>query len=124
MYCCTSVEKEVSVDHYDTGCELTRNCIISDEVSIRAETMTSLLSAVGAYYGIEIDDVWTGGLENGFLSYNRLENADGDEPSETEKEEWKRGERTLYLADWTFQIEKITVSDITADDLVGVKTHE
>lgn len=93
MFCCNHIEKEVCVDHYETGCEMDRTCILSDKCDFRAETVAGLLEKIGAHYGLEIEDVWT-------------------------------GKRKLWLADWSFRVEKIVVSDVEMADLVGVKHHE
>lgn len=129
VYRCTRASKEVEIDDYEEG--LTnkgRSCVMDQECGITAESLPELIRKVGSYYGLDIDDVFIPGDEDediAYVGYNRLENADGDEPDDDEKEDWKKGECTLYLADYSFHIEKCQTLPITKKDFEEAKitTH-
>lgn len=124
MFMCTSVEKRASVDDFETGCETHSRTILCDDCCIRSESLAGLLKAVGDRYGLEIDDVWIGAIEDGRLSFNQLECEDSSTPDDSEMAEWKLGKLKLYLCDYDFQVEKLVSQFIEMEDLAGIKTHE
>ncbi|TXH15399.1 MAG: hypothetical protein E6R03_07270 [Hyphomicrobiaceae bacterium] len=125
VYKCTGWEKYAEVDDYEKGCDGKGRCVASDQIRpIAAKSMPELIKKVGEYFGLELDDVWVGNLESGSIGFNRLEDGAGFEPTPTHLEEWKRGDRTLYLCDYTFFIEKHALPvPLTPEDFEGVKTH-
>jgi hypothetical protein len=124
MFCCTHVEKCVTVDHFETGCELKRRCVMDENVFIRAETLPELINKLNARYSLDIDSLWVGAIEDGRIGFNRMENAHGHEPEPYEVEAWKKGNRQMWLADWDFCIEKFITQPITHEDFAGLATHE
>jgi hypothetical protein len=127
LYACTFIEKEAEVDSWETGCDpSTRTCVMNERVNIAAPTLALLIQSIGNYLGLEIDDVWVPEQESGHIGFNRLEDAEGNEPSERLKEAWKADKAKLYLADYHFAIEKRQVStvDRAEFDQFSVKHHE
>jgi hypothetical protein len=112
MFCCTHVEKCVTVDHFEK------------DVFIRAETLPQLINKLNARYGLDIDSLWVGAIEDGRMSFNRQENGLGWSPTDDQIERWKRGELQMWLADWDFCIEKFITQPITHEDFAGLATHE
>lgn len=88
-----------------------------------------MLKALGKQLYLDIDDVFVpDDDDNGNITrigFNRLENEDGDEPSQEQQRRWKRGEMTLYLADYNFLIEKRNVSPIRLEEFQanGIRVH-
>jgi len=127
-YACTFIEKEVEDDSYENGIDPTsRRCLLNERVNIEAESFGELVQKLGDYLGMTIDDLFIN-EEQEFIEwfgFNRLENADSDEPTEREMDEFRAGKRDLYAADYTFHVEKREVSAIAVDEIraAGLKTH-
>lgn len=72
-----------------------------------------------SYYGFSNNpkDYFFGDI-NGYSSIESdcMQNADGEEPSKSEIEAWKKGEITLYNAHLFAHIYKIGVSDLSWED--------
>ncbi len=124
MFLLTHVEKCVTVDHYETGCEMERRCVMAENAAIRAETIQALTRKISERYGVELDDIWVGAIDEGRISFNRTENADGNPPSEAELAKWKLDKLTLWIADYDFCVDKYNPQPLTMADFAGMKTHE
>lgn len=129
-FVCTHLVKEGEQDHYQEGAVPgTRFCAMDCPCTISAPTLKELISKVGSYYGLDIDDVFlpidNDNEEIAFIGYNRLENSEGNEPSPSEQRAWQRGDETLYLADYSLHIEKRIVQPIHKSDFdaAGITTH-
>jgi hypothetical protein len=123
-YACTFIEKTVSVDDYETGCELQSFCIMADPVNIVADSIPKLIGAIGDYLGIDIQDCWVPDFPANRIGFNQCETVEGYAPTEGQIARWKRGDCTLYLADYHFTIERREVSPIPETDFAGVKFHQ
>ena len=131
VYACIHIEKDAEKDSYEHGVDpKSRTGIYSDAVNILARDLPGLIKAIGDHCGMEIDDVWFPGGDPGDedtrISFNRLEDDDGDEPSKSDMEEFKAGKRTLWLADYDFLIEKRVTCPVTLEEFkaAGIKTHQ
>lgn len=128
-YACTHIVKEAEQEHYEEGAVAgTRVCVMDKSCNITAPSLTELIEAIGKCYGLDIDDVFIPGDDDEditWIGYNRLENNVGHEPSPSEDQAWRRGEETLYLADYLFHIEKRVVLAIHESDFdaAGITTH-
>jgi hypothetical protein len=120
VYACVHAMKMAAVDHFETGCETAGTYVMSDAVNITAETLPKLVKTIGDRYGLEIDYAF---LNPGRFSFNRLENAEGFPPSDSERKQWEQGKLTLYLADYDFSIEKRTICDVPSAefDTLGIQ---
>lgn len=128
LYACTHITKDVAVDHFVTGAEVKQTCVLDQRCNITGRSLTELLAALGEVYCLTIDDVFIADQGAGrvdWISFNRMENADGAEPTEGQLAAWKRGEVTLYLADYSFAIEKRVVAGVPKGDFefYRIKTH-
>jgi hypothetical protein len=126
VYRCMGWSKHAEVDDYEQGClpDSGHWVAIEQIKPLCAESMPELIEKIGGHFGLEIDDVWLGNLEHGSIGFNQLENEDSSAPTPKQLEEWKRGERKLWLCDYTFFIEKHAEPvPLTLEDFEGVKTH-
>lgn len=125
IYVCTRMQKSAEEDSYEHGCDPKTFVWTCDEsCDLRAATMVELLAKLCNRYALAPFDSYWVSEENNSISSNRLETVDGEEPSEVELEQWRDGKLKLYLADYTFFIEKRTVEPLTDDDFVGVPCHD
>jgi hypothetical protein len=117
VYAVTHTEKAVS-DWTPDGASTQSNILASHGMDIiKADSLKQVLNKIKSAYGYE-GDYWfiTADEDSSSVSFNRLEEADGT-PVEAKNEDahFARGE-TLYLCDYTFWIEKRTVSPLIKDD--------
>lgn len=129
VYACTSIKKRVEDDSYEHGADPdSQRCVMFENVNMAASSLSVLIKVIGERLGLEIDDVWFPGVgdDDTRISFNRLENDDGDEPTEGEMEDFRAGKRKLYLADYDFLIEKRETSPVTLEEFqaAGIKTHD
>jgi hypothetical protein len=130
VYACTFVEKCVEVDSFAEGCQPdSRQCLMADSVNVVSDTLTGLVEKIGDTDGLDMDDLFIPGAGDEEhvtgVGYNRMEDADGNEPSKAQIRQWKRGRATLYLADYYFAIERRTVTPIAFAEFAAsqIKTH-
>lgn len=120
LYVCNHIEKLVEVDDYEKGLTDKPQTIIFDKINITAETLKELLEKIGKTYcldfaeGVGLHD--TDDHSQILVEYNRLEDVEGYEATDSEVEDWKSGKTTLYLADYSFCIEKYAVLNISRED--------
>lgn len=129
LFVCMHYEKYVEQDSFNKGCiPITRRCVISRTVTVTGESMKDLVKNLSLELCLDCEkESWWIPMDDGevsFMSFDRLENDDGDKPTTKQDTEWKAGELDLWLADYTFHIEKRVVSPVSPEDLQGVKFHE
>ena len=129
IFACTHYDKHAEQDNFEGGCmPQTRRCVFSRYVTVTGESMPDLIKNISRELCLDCEDEsWFIPMDDGtisFMSFNRIENDDGDEPTSKQDAEWKAGELDLWLADYTFHIEKRVVSPVSPEDLQGVKFHE
>lgn len=125
VFACTHIEKRVEDDSYEDGCDPdTCRTIISECCHIEDETIGGLLAKIGSRYFIDIKDVFVPDVsgEVTHLMFNRLENADSEEPTEAELALWRKDEKVLYLADYVISIEKMVKSSFEKDEIKALLT--
>ena len=109
-YVCSYVEKEAQEDDYQEGLVSETSVLtVSESQDIEAPTLGELIQKLGKYYCLDIDTVYfpaDADTHTDRFCYNRMEDAEGDTPSEEMEEQWKQGQVKLYLAEFTFFIEK------------------
>lgn len=126
VYACTLVEKEVEVDSYENGADPdTRKCLLSQKENIKAQSLVELVRKIGEAYGLEMDDLFLPQEPVTYVGFNRLENNEGFEPTPAEMAKFKKGLINLWLADYTFGIEKRHLESIERGDFynAGIKFH-
>jgi hypothetical protein len=130
VYACTYARKEAEEDRYAGGCVPgTRTCVMAQGCGITADTLPGLLKEIGNYFCLDLDDVWLGDGDGGELSrigYSRQEDDAGYPPEAVLVEKWREGKCRLYLADYSFAVEKRQVCDLTRAEFeaAGVKFHD
>lgn len=131
VYAATRISKEVTVDDFETGCELKCRTIIDDDINLTAPSFALLVGRVFREYCIDLktrickfpecgendDEI------NGF-KFDRLENADGDEHSADEEQRWKAGKIKLWQADYYVRVEVREVRDLSPEDFNGIPCHD
>jgi hypothetical protein len=126
VYACTFVEKCANRDNLKTGMDPKNEfCVFRESCSLTAETLPGLLEALEKRFYMKIDDVFLPTEEDtvSLIGFNRLETGDGEKPSEQEIAAWKKGKGTLYLADYSFSIEKRQVGEVPREEFAGIKHH-
>jgi len=125
IYAATFVEKLASRDDYEHGCDTDSVCTLAESIDITADSLTDLLAVISDRYGLDLGYVFLGddGDSVPYFSTDRLENADGDEPTDREMELWKNGEIDLYLCDYTFMVETREVFPVLVNefDALGIE---
>lgn len=127
IYACTWAEKVVRKDDYEHGCDDNGTWVLAEKQNIVADSLTKLIEAIGNQFGLKIDDIFLDeddGLVD-YIGFNRMEDADGCEPTPGMEFDWKIGNKELWLADYTFGVEKREVSSISAAEFApaGITTH-
>lgn len=128
-YACTYIEKTAEEDSYEGGLiEGTHVCTMSQSENIVAPTLDKLIHRIANAFGLDIDDVFIPGEDDEpvtYIGFNRMEDVDGNGASERQMEGFKKGEVKLYLADYTFAIEKRIEDPITRDEFTraGITIH-
>ncbi len=127
VYACTHMDKMASDWSPTEGAGTSYRCIMDESCNIRADSLPLLIERIGARYFLAMDSLFVSDddSEVSHVGFNRVETGDSDEPSNAELAEWEAGNLTLYLCDYTFSIEKRTVSPITLDEFAsaGIETH-
>ena len=122
------IEKRVEIDDFEKGCDPnTTRIIIAEPCHVTAKTLPELIEKLGKAWGLEMDDIFVSdddGEVNSIV-FSRLEDGDSNPPTKRQEAAWKEGKVTLFLADYTFAIEKRTVESIKLADFVsaGITTH-
>lgn len=113
VWACTHIVKEAEVYHFTEGCKGKRAYIMDEGCMITASSLPELINEIGDAYYLDVDDVFIPGDDEViYIGFNRLENNEGDEPTEPQRKLWERGEKTLFLADYLFWIEKSLVEEL------------
>ena len=128
QYAVTFIEKLATEDHYENGCDPdTTRTVIADKVDIVADSMAELLERIDVVYGIGIsaEDSSLDVMEfpTSSFGFNRMETLHCGVPTQQDEREFKAGNKTLYLCDYIFAVERRETSPVTAEDFAHVKTH-
>ena len=111
--------KQADEDVWNDGCQLgTGMCFESGHPTWSSETLEGIVKELMDFLCVEDKDavLLDACEEIGRIDIQRTENAEGYDPSENEIEKWKKGECKMWLADYSFRLEKIeTVSAVTGE---------
>ena len=119
------VEVQVYEDSYDEGeGENTYNYSINvDGDSIPTKSLVEFLSnAIGTS-----DNPNDYMLDDGIVQTSELQDKDGNKPSKSEIESWKKGQTELFTANYLISISliaEIEASDEVLSDLTGIETYK
>lgn len=112
-----SVYKSVELDDYEKGCLLEGGSDFGCIETFKTDSMNEALKIIKSYGEPCIFD--------DRLDVQKMENSDGYEPMEYQVEEWKKGNRKLYLARYSFYFSEITTKPLSQVDLIhGFSTLE
>lgn len=114
IYVCTRMTKEAVEDDFEHGEEPNTEVFCCEERSTSgAPTLRDLMKALSEEWALDIefaildDDEGNGTVDS--FRWNRMETDEGQEEATPEQvEKWKKGELKLYLATFTFYIQKRT----------------
>jgi len=119
----TYLMADAEEDVYEEGCQPgTGICKLSQKINTEADTLKGLIEKLAQEWGFNENpsDGWILMRDEGMgtvrIIYQQTENADSMPPSEAEKERWKKGEIKMWLADYSFTVEKVRAESISIDD--------
>jgi hypothetical protein len=104
----TYIHYDMEEDSFEEGCIASYR---SDGYSfkIEAETPEALYTKIMAQFDVDRDSLDINACEEaGRIDVQRTEDAEGNQASATQIEQWKRGELKLYLADYSVYVEEVT----------------
>lgn len=117
-YRATHIEKIITKDHKDSGCELESKCVIDERIEIEADTIERLLKAIQECYGYD-DKYWYIPEEGGWVEFNRHENDTADPLTHEEcLKLWEQG-KNVWLCDYSFKVEVYESRGLTEEEIRG-----
>lgn len=105
-----NVYKSVELDDYENGCLLEGGSDFGCIDTFKTNSMNEALELIKTYGEPCIFD--------DRIDVQKMENGDGNEPMEYQIEEWKKGNRKMYLANYTFYFSEVTTKSLKQSDLV------
>lgn len=95
-------------DHYEDGCEIGGDCYYGGGVFV-GQTIDELIAKLMEFAGVSDKDavIVNACGEAGRVDIQVMENFDGHCASERELERFRVGETRLWLADYTFYVERV-----------------
>lgn len=105
-----NVYKSVELDDYEKGCLLEGGSDFGCIDTFKTNSMNEALELIKSYGEPSIFD--------DRIDVQKMENGDGNEPMEYQIEEWKKGNRKMYLANYTFYFSEVTTKSLKQSDLV------
>lgn len=116
--------KHSEEDNYENGCELRGASFFGDD-RFTAETEAELLKQLMDFVGVTDKSCVTVNAcgEAGRIDIQRMENADGLEPSDREFEAFKTGDCRLWLCDYSFYAEKVNRKTFTFSKNLGFDSN-
>ena len=98
--------KNAEVDDWEKGCIGPSSDAIVD-VSFASANLSSLLDEVARFFGLKTEELVLDACEElGRIDVCRMENAEGDEPTPSEIEEWKAGKRQMWYATYSGYVQE------------------
>lgn len=127
VYACTWVEKLAEEDDFVHGVSGRPTLILSERCDLAAPTFGTLLEKIKTRFFLEeVSDLFLPGDDDGVshIGVSQLETADGNLPSDRERDLWREGKFKLFLCDYTFGVESRQVRPLTPDEVAAVAaTH-
>lgn len=102
--------KHIEEDNYEYGCDPKTSRVYTTEIQFQADSVEKLLVQLAGHCGVAGDkDAITLNAcdEVGRVDIQLLENSQGTTASKPELEAFKKGKCRLWLADYSFCIEKV-----------------
>lgn len=101
--------KFVEEDTYANGCVGKPQCVSDRQMRFSGHTLDDLISALMEFTGVETRDALLLDAcdEEGRLDIQVYETEEGYPALKRDIEKWKEGERRLWLAEYSFKIERV-----------------
>jgi hypothetical protein len=100
--------KMVEEDDYKDGCQIGTAFDIMYDVKFEAPSLDELITLLKEHFEVSHGAILLDSCdEAGRIDIQRMENGDGDLPSENELERWKRGEIKMWAATYTYTVEVV-----------------
>lgn len=113
MYQLNIHTKHTEEDSYQEGANPNTSAAWALNDTFTADTLDELIGDVMSAYQVDRDSLITYEDEPGRLDIQRMENADGYEPSALELESWRKGNCKLWIADFSGEVTKLESVDLT-----------
>jgi len=110
---------DVYVDDYEQGEMDSKGTIEHDFMVGEIFDFEDLFDILDSNLGLSTDPSHYTIVDNKILT-SRLEDADGEEPTKSEIESWKKGQTTLYVAHYTIGLKIVVVTDTTDETLSSI----
>lgn len=112
VYFATHADKHVERDSWKHGCDPdSGRFTMMERIIVTASSVADLRKQLCERFALPEDEGggWafspdTDDPARGRLVYSRHEDDEGSPASEAQREAWKRGERSLWLADYAFEV--------------------
>ena len=102
-YQCNYVHKLIEADNFENGCHgPLRDC--SYGFQIIGGTLDDVKKAISEHVGCELEAITVNPCEDdpSRIDAQRMENDDGEEPTQSQLEAFRAGELDLWVADYSF----------------------
>ena len=110
---CSAVYVTAECDNWENGClNITNNYTMSAPY-IQGNNIEELKASICKHFGFDLDgfcEEYEG--EPNRLDYQRQENEEGEEPTDTQWEAFKKGEIDLYFVTYSFYFEETRKANI------------
>lgn len=111
-----SIQKSAEKDDFEEGIIGGESVTISENRLGTFESIDKALEHLNKKYDFPKDIGNYFAFEEGRITTNRMEDADGAEASKSELEDWKKGKKDLWLADFDIWLEVIKESYVPSVD--------
>jgi len=114
--------KYAEEDIFEDGCQLNSTTTAFGDDRWSAPTVSNLVEQLRAFvpFTSDGDAMQLDACEElGRIDISGMETIDGNEPTVSQLEDWKRGEYRLWYVTYTFQVERVTRETIALDGVTA-----
>lgn len=125
-YVATGSFKHADEDVYKNGCSADGFTTSLQREKIEASTLEELLDGIMTYCGCEDKKsvLLNACDELGRVDVQVYETKDGKTANSADLARWKRGERRLWLCDYSFEVEEVLSEIFDFDNMEGADEYE
>lgn len=115
MFKSTHVYKYVQKDNFETGC-YGESQYTGYHCTLKGETIQDVVKAITEHVGCKPEHVMVNpcGDDPSRIDAQRMENADGEEPTQSQLQAFEAGEIDLWVADYSFYFEETKPANFDA----------
>ena len=109
MYQVSGLVKHAMLDNFSNGCDpgVTQQSVIP--VTLSAESLNDLIAKTALFIGCSPEDAdLDANDEIGRVDFSKIENRDGNAPTNRQLELWKSGDIDLWTVEYTCYVEYVT----------------